>query len=79
MISFDYNLPAKNKALAGILAIFLGSFGIHKFYLGRKFAGVLYLLFFWTQIPAILGVIDGLVILAQSDEKFKKKYKCRLK
>ena len=79
VIMDDYNLPAKNKVLAGILAIFLGCLGIHKFYLGKKWAGVLCILFFWTYIPTFAGVIEGIFILAQSDEKFKKKYKCRLK
>ena len=43
----------KTKIAAALLAIFLGSFGIHKFYLGQTGKGVLYLIFFWTAIPGI--------------------------
>src|SRR5690349_15723924 len=34
----------KNKTTAGLLAIFLGGFGIHKFYLGFTAAGLVFLL-----------------------------------
>lgn len=39
------NKSIKNKTLAAILALFLGGLGIHKFYLGKTAAGILYLLF----------------------------------
>lgn len=64
----------KNKVAAGILGILLGGFGIHKFYLGKIWQGILYLLFCWTYIPAILGLIEGIIILTSSDEKFSQKY-----
>jgi len=64
----------RSKVVAGILAIFLGGFGIHKFYLGRGGQGVLYLLFCWTFIPAIIALIEGIVYFAMSDEEFKRKY-----
>ena len=38
-----------------MLAILVGAFGAHKFYLGKNGQGILYLLFFWTAIPAIIG------------------------
>ena len=44
-----------------LLAIFLGSFGIHKFYAGRTGIGILYLLFCWSGVPAIIGIIEGIV------------------
>ena len=33
----------KDKILAGLLATFLGAFGIHKFYLGYKVPGIIFL------------------------------------
>ena len=42
-----------------LLAIFLGSFGVHKFYQGDKSSGFKYLAFFWTGIPLILGIFQG--------------------
>jgi TM2 domain-containing membrane protein YozV len=41
-----------------LLALFLGCFGVHHFYLGRVGLGILYLCFCWTGIPAILGLIE---------------------
>jgi len=64
----------KNKLTAALLALFLGGIGAHNFYLGQTVMGVLYLLFCWTFIPAILGLIEGLVLLSMSEEKFQKKY-----
>jgi TM2 domain-containing membrane protein YozV len=64
----------KSKLVASLLAIFLGSFGIHKFYLGDTTMGVTYLIFFWTAIPGIIGFIEGILWLVQSDEEWLAKY-----
>jgi TM2 domain-containing membrane protein YozV len=45
----------KNKLVAALLAIFLGGIGAHKFYLQKTGMGILYLVFFWTGIPPLLG------------------------
>lgn len=63
--------PVKNKMAAGLLAIFLGGFGVHKFYLGKIGMGILYVLFFWTGIPAIIGFIEGIIYLCSNDENFQ--------
>lgn len=65
---------SKDRATAGILAILLGSIGAHKFYLGDTGLGVLYLCFFWTGVPAILGLIEGLLYLTKTDEEFQRQY-----
>ena len=75
----EQTLPKKNKAIAALLACFLGGLGIHKFYLGQKKWGIVYLVLCWTQIQIFDGIIDGIVILLQSEDRFTKKYKCRLK
>ncbi|BBG30716.1 MULTISPECIES: TM2 domain-containing protein [Zymobacter] len=67
----------KSKVVAGILAIFLGAFGIHRFYLGNIGLGILYLLFFWTGIPGIVAFIEGLVFLCGDEQKFNAKYNRR--
>lgn len=56
------------------LAFFLGSLGLHKFYLGRTAQGLLYLVFCWTLIPAIAGIFESLNYLSLSDEAFESKY-----
>ncbi len=70
--------PIKNKLVAALLAIFLGSLGIHKFYLGNNKMGVLYLVFFWTYIPGIIGFIEGILYLCSNDENFQLKHRVRL-
>jgi TM2 domain-containing membrane protein YozV len=64
----------KNKTTAGILALLLGGFGVHKFYLGKVGMGLLYLFFCWTCIPAIAAVIEGILYLGSTDEAFERKY-----
>lgn len=64
----------KSKSNATLLAIFFGGFGAHKFYLGEKTAGYLYLLFCWTCITPLLGVLEGLQLAMTSEAKFSAKY-----
>lgn len=67
-------MKRKSKLAAALLAIFLGDFGAHKFYLGRPGMGIFYLLFFWTGIPAVIGIIEGIIYLLQSEETFQEKH-----
>ena len=64
----------KSKMAAGLFGILLGGLGVHKFYLGKVGQGVLYLLFCWTFIPAIIGLIEGIIYLTMSDDAFAQKY-----
>ncbi len=64
----------RNKTTSGLLALFLGGFGIHRFYLGQTLFGVLYLIFFWTLIPFFIGFIDAIVLFSSSEDKFNFKY-----
>jgi TM2 domain-containing membrane protein YozV len=57
-----------------LLALFLGGFGIHKFYLGQTALGVLYLVFFWTFIPAIVAFVEAIILLSMSDDEFNRRY-----
>ena len=66
----------RSKVSAGILALLVGGLGIHKFYLGRPFQGVLYVLFCWTWIPSIVGFIEGIIYLCRSQESFDRQYNC---
>lgn len=63
----------KSRIAAALLAIFFGGLGIHKFYLGR-WTGIFYLMFCWTFIPAIIGLIEGLGYLITSDEEFTREF-----
>lgn len=70
--------PIKSKIIAGILGIFLGGIGIHKFYLGKVGMGIVYLIFSWTFIPAIIGFIEGIIYLCSNDHNFQVKNHVRL-
>lgn len=60
----------KSRIAAGVFALVLGGLGIHKFYMGRVGMGILYLLFCWTGIPSLVALIEGILYLTESDEKF---------
>jgi len=64
----------KSKVAAGIFAILLGFVGVHKYYLGRIGQGILYTLFSITGIPALLGLVEGIIYLTMDDERFWQKY-----
>ncbi|XTZ38308.1 NINE protein [Salmonella enterica] len=65
---------SKSKITAALLAFFLGGFGAHKFYLGKIGQGILYLIFCWTFIPALIAFIEFIIYLCTSDEDFARKY-----
>ena len=82
------NSNDNKKMLAGLLAIFLGSLGIHKFILGYQKEGIILLvvtiigiLTYCFGIGIILcfaawavGVIEGIIYLTKSDEEFYNTY-----
>ena len=66
-----------SRVTAGVLGIFCGGLGIHRFYMGHKDAGIVYLIVgivSGTSISAIAGLVDGIMYLASSDEEFVAKY-----
>jgi TM2 domain-containing membrane protein YozV len=54
----QYDSVRRDEIVGILLALFLGTFGVHHFYLRRTGLGVLYCVFFWTGIPALLGFIE---------------------
>ncbi len=81
------------KMMAGILAILLGGLGIHKFILGYNKEGMILLGIFLVSIPltcvvigiitiyipAIIGLIEGIIYLTKSDEEFYQTYQVNKK
>jgi len=65
---------AEKKIVAGILAILLGGFGIHKFYLGYTKEGIIQLILSLVCIGGIIGLIEGILYLTKSDEEFVATY-----
>lgn len=65
----------KSKKTATILAFpLLGALGIHKFYLGKIGQGVLYIIFSFLLIPAIISLFEFISYISMSTEKFDLKF-----
>lgn len=56
---------AVNKVIYCLLCFFLGGIGAHKFYAKRAGTGLLYLLFCWTFIPAIIAFVEFIAALCK--------------
>jgi TM2 domain-containing membrane protein YozV len=54
----QFEATRRDEVVGILLALFLGTFGAHHFYLRRTGLGILYCCFFWSGIPAILGFIE---------------------
>lgn len=70
----------KSKLAAGLLGIFLGALGIHKFYLGYNKEGLIMLLVslltcgVGATVMEIIGLIEGILYLTKTDEDFENTY-----
>ena len=67
----------ENKKIAsGILAILIGSLGIHKFYLGYTTEGIIQLVLSIVTcgLAGIVPFIEGIIYLTKSDEEFYQTY-----
>lgn len=80
-------IGSKNKTVAGILALTLGMFGAHKFYLGKRFFGIAYFLAFffilmitineggpWFAPLAILAFIESILLFVMPPAEFDALY-----
>lgn len=65
---------SSDQIAAGVLALLLGGLGGHKFYQGNVKIGLLYLCLFWTFIPAIIGFIEGILMLVADEDEYERKY-----
>ncbi|MDD9923297.1 MAG: TM2 domain-containing protein [Boseongicola sp.] len=64
----------KTKGTAAVLALFLGGLGAHKFYLDRPVQGIVYLVFCFTFVPAIISFFEGIYYALMSEDEFQQKY-----
>jgi TM2 domain-containing membrane protein YozV len=83
---FGGGKSGKEKIAAGLLAIFLGTLGIHKFYLGgsnQRTAGIVMLAVtlvgacFLLVGPIVMGfiaLIEGIIYLTKDDAEFDQTY-----
>ena len=64
----------QTKLIQSALAIFLGSFGAHKFYQGKTIQGVIYFLLSWTTLPMWVSLVEGIRYLFMPVEDFYEQY-----
>ena len=72
-----YTKEQKDKKLiAGLLAILLGAFGVHKFYLGYTKEGVIQLAvtIVTCGLASLVGLIEGILYLTKTDDEFVATY-----
>ena len=72
-------MEERNKTTAGLLALFLGAFGAHYFYLGNSKKGTTRLLLsifvpLCAFIFGIIGIVDGIKMLTMSEEEFVERF-----
>jgi TM2 domain-containing membrane protein YozV len=64
----------------GVVALSVGSFGIHKFILGRNVEGLIMLLvtllscFFVWPIIWVIAIVEGIIYLIKTDREFEQEY-----
>lgn len=76
------NQGDKQKVIAGILAILLGSLGVHKFYLGYNKEGIIMLavtivgscIAIGPMVMGVIGIVEGIMYLMKTDEEFYATY-----
>ena len=65
---------AEKKIVAGVLALLLGSLGVHKFYLGYTKEGVIQLILSFLCIGWVIAIIEGIIYLTKTDAEFVATY-----
>ncbi|EKB60924.1 TM2 domain-containing protein [Bergeyella zoohelcum] len=76
----QYTNPApkqeNKKIVAGVLALLIGSLGVHKFVLGYQKEGIIQIVITIVTcgIAGIIPFIEGIMYLTKSDEEFYQTY-----
>ncbi len=63
-----------SKVALVLLAFFVGGIGMHKFYLGKYWQGIFYVLLCWSGIPGIIALIEAVIYMCTSNERLNEKY-----
>lgn len=73
----------KSRTTAALLAIFLGGFGAHEFYLGNSNSAIIRLVVYLVGgvlmcvpsfVLSVISIIEGIIYLSKTDEEFEKEY-----
>ena len=77
---FASGRTGKSRGVAGLLAILLGTIGVHYFYCGKTTAGVVFLLCtvcscgFPGLVVGVLSIVQGIMMFLMTQEEFEAKY-----
>jgi TM2 domain-containing membrane protein YozV len=68
--------PENKKIVAGVLALLLGSLGVHKFILGYTTEGIIQIVISVVTcgIGGIVPFIEGIIYLVKTDDEFYQTY-----
>ena len=74
--SYPKTQPENKKIVAGVLALLLGSLGVHKFVLGYTTEGIIQIVITLVScgIGGIVPFIEGIIYLTKTDEEFYQTY-----
>ena len=62
LFTTEFTSVRKDKTVGFLLTFFVGGLGAHRYYMGETGLGVVYTLFFWTLIPALVAFIELFLI-----------------
>ena len=77
---FSNGPSGKSRGVAGLLALFLGSLGLHYFYMNKTNAGVVFLLATLLScgilgiITQIVSIIQGVLFFTSTQQEFEQKW-----
>lgn len=70
----------RSRLVASLLAIFVGTLGIHRFYLGQQRQGTYFIIAVFATLGVgaivtfIIGLIEGVQLLSMTDTEFQRRY-----
>jgi len=77
---FSSGPSGKSRGVAGLLALFLGSVGLHYFYMGKTSAGVLFLVATLITcgvlgvVTQVVSIIQGVLFFTSSQAEFERRW-----
>lgn len=66
----------KSRMVAALLALFLGGWGVHHYYLGSTMAGVVTLVL-CAGVCGVMPIVEAIMLFMMSDADFDAKYNLR--
>ncbi|MDE7025230.1 MAG: TM2 domain-containing protein [Paramuribaculum sp.] len=78
--AFAEGPEGKSRGVTALLAILLGSIGVHYFYMGKTTAGIVFLLItlftcgFGGAVVGVIGLIQGIMMFGMTNQDWRAKY-----